>query len=316
MQSAGPKKLALLTVLGAFLSLVFVFMGAPFLRLIRNIYGAKTFWGVGLFLFVVLLVSGLFPMGYLLFSCWLVVGIYTELEEKGHASFWSAAFAILISSAFLVGGTYYTAKAYGVNIQDDIQKSVDVLLSQFKEQAKDSSGKASEEAPTLLSGLHVDANLVLSQIPSIVIVLFTICLAYGLMLERKTALFFNLQHEWISSQLKLLEFRVPDAFIWIAMLSFLGSFVKLNNQGLAIFAMNVFNVMLGLYFFQGLAVTEVLMRIFRAGPVLRFLVYFVVVFQLFFILSAVGFIDYWVDVRRRLKNLREKRRKQNNGEHV
>jgi hypothetical protein len=99
------------------------------------------------------------------------------------------------------------------------------------------------------------------------------------------------------------------------MLSFLGCFVKVSNENLVLAAMNVFNVMLCLYFFQGLAVTEVLLRTFRAGTIVRFLIYFIVVFQLFFILSAVGFVDYWIDVRKRVQNLRAKK-KQNNGEHI
>jgi glucan phosphoethanolaminetransferase (alkaline phosphatase superfamily) len=113
-----------------------------------------------------------------------------------------------------------------------------------------------------------------------------------------------------------LNFRVPDGFIWVGMISFLGSFLKLNNETASVVSMNLLNVMIGLYFFQGLAVLESALRTFRAGPFSRFILYFIFVFQLFFILSAVGFVDYWVDFRKRLDNLKLKMKKHNNEEHI
>ena len=60
------------------------------------------------------------------------------------------------------------------------------------------------------------------------------------------------------------------------------------------------NISLVLYFFQGLAVLEVLLNALKAGMFTRVVVYFFLVGQLFFVLSAVGLIDYWADFRRRL----------------
>jgi hypothetical protein len=309
---ANKKKLFALSAIGALLSLLFAFLGAPFLRLIRSVYGAKTYWSIGAGLFLALVALALFPMAFLLGACWLVIGIYSEFEQRGFASFWVAFLSVLISAVFLVGGTFAFSKIEGVDMKEDIQTSVNTVLAQLKTQA---GGKAAE-APTLVNGIPVDGKLILSQVPSIAIVLLIITLAYGLMMESRIAVGFRLPYEKVASQLRLLDFRIPDFFVWLAMISFLGSFLKLGNDNLSFAALNLFNVMLGLYFFQGLAVMEVFMRAFRAGPILRFLVYFVVVFQLFFVLSAVGFIDYWVDFRKRLRNLRAKQRNQNNGEHI
>ena len=284
------------------------------MRLIRNIYGAKTFWVIGGVLFFGLLAAAIFPVAFLLGACWLVVGIYSELEEKGRSGFWSAALAVMISATFLVAGTFVSMKLVGIDVRDEITKSVEGVLTQLKESNSTASDPAANT--TLLSGMKIDAKLIISQIPSIGIITMILSLAYGLMMERRIALFLRLPYEQVASQMKLLDFKVPDVFIWIAMLSFLGSFLKLQNDSLSLVSMNIFNVMLGIYFFHGLAVMEVLMQTFRTGPLLRFIVYFVVVFQLFFILSAVGFIDYWADIRKRLKNLRNRQRKQNNGEHI
>ena len=81
-------------------------------------------------------------------------------------------------------------------------------------------------------------------------------------------------------------------------------------------SMNFFNLMMGLYFFQGLAVLEVLFLVFKSGSLMRFFVYFFIVGKLFFLLSAVGVIDYRVDFRRRLKQRKAPRGSHNHGEQL
>ena len=85
---------------------------------------------------------------------------------------------------------------------------------------------------------------------------------------------------------------------------------------ISVVALNVFNVVMGIYFFQGLAVLEVGFLTFRIGNFTRFLVYFIIVGQLFFLLSAVGIIDYWADFRKRMGNMRSRQGSQKNGEHI
>jgi hypothetical protein len=99
-----------------------------------------------------------------------------------------------------------------------------------------------------------------------------------------------------------LAFKIPDFFVWVTMVSFLLSFVDLKNEGLMTLGVNVFNVMVVLYFFQGLAIMEWMMNLFKMGFFMRLLTYLIVVGQLFFLLSAVGFIDFWVDFRQRFSN--------------
>ena len=36
----------------------------------------------------------------------------------------------------------------------------------------------------------------------------------------------------------------------------------------------------------------------------KLLVYFIIISQLFFLISVVGFVDYWADFRKRIKNLK------------
>src|SRR6185312_2927686 len=162
----------------------------------------------------------------------------------------------------------------------------------------------------------VTAEGIVGQLPSMLIVVHVMSLAFALMLDRRMAQLFGLQYEKIASAIKLLDFKVPDPFIWLTMFSFLFSFVKVGPEWTSVVSLNVFNVMMGIYLFQGLAVLEVSFLAFRIGSFVRLLIYVLVVGQLFFLLSVVGVIDYWVDFRRRLRKWRANEKSRNSGENI
>ncbi len=304
------KKLVPLVILSAVLAVVVSFFATPVLRVLRNVFGRNAFWLAGVLVFATGCALQVYPIAFLILSCWLVVGIYAEWEERGLAGFWTALLSVLIASVVLLVGPWWTAHLAGIDLIGELQKTIDGVLTQMN------AGSSSTDAPTTLGGMKVDGHFVLSQVPSVLLILQIINLGFALMMDRKMAMLFGLRFERIASHLKLLDFRVPEGFVWVAMLAFLGTFLKLHQVGLTLAASNVFAVMMGLYFFQGLAVLEVSMVVFRVGPFMRFLIYFVIVGQLFFVLSAVGFADYWLDFRKRLRNFRTREKNSNNGEHI
>jgi len=308
-QKPSLKKFFLLSTLAALLTLLFVFIGAPLLRVLRNQFGPKLFWLSGVFFAVVVGLFGLVPMAFLLGSTWLVIGLYSELEEQGRASFWSALSVILMGTVLVIGGPILWAKSAGIDLTEVLSTGVQQFLTQL--QSKNATSETS-----LLSGMKIDAHFVISQMPSVLFILHLMSLAFALMFDRKTATMFGLRFEKIASQIRLLEFKVPDFFIWATMLSFLFSFLKIGNEAMTIVSMNLFNSLLGIYFFQGLAVLEVLLLVLRAGTFTRIIVYFVIVGQLFFLLSIVGVVDFWVDFRSRFRKKGIKENNQKNGEHI
>jgi hypothetical protein len=299
------KKFVPLTLIGTVLTLFFVFLGAPFLRVIRNVYGSVAYWSAGALFVAFFGLLGLVPFAFLIGSTWLVIGIYGELEEAGYANFWTALFATSVGTAILVIGPMLWAQGLGLNMAEILGNGIEKFLSQLQSPDKG-----------LMSGIKIDSKFIISQIPSVIFLIHMTSLGLALISDRKTAMMFGVRFERIAGQIRLLEFRAPDFLIWLMMLSFLFSFLKLANEQASIISMNVFNVAMGIYFFQGLAVLEVFLLAFKAGTFTRIIVYFVIIGQLFFLLSILGVIDYWVDFRKRLRKIGMKEKNQNNGEHV
>jgi uncharacterized protein YybS (DUF2232 family) len=104
----------------------------------------------------------------------------------------------------------------------------------------------------------------------------------------------------VSSSEELTLFRVPDPVLWFAMVAILGAFVKHGRPWLEVISLNALNVLAVLYFFQGLAVIASAFRVFKIGPFWQVLWYFVLVVQLFLMVSLLGFVDFWLEFRERL----------------
>lgn len=284
---------------------LFIFLGTPLLRVLRNVFGSVRYWTSGILITAVLLVihPGTLILGFLLLSLWVTTGVYQEFEERGRGNFWTACISIGLGSAVVILGPVLWTQSLGLNLVEGLKMSFEDIAKQF------SQGKS-------LSEYGISSDAIIGQIPSMVIVIQMAALAFALMLDRKFALLFGLRFERIASQMRLMDFRLPDIMIWFTMLSFLLSFIDYAPPTVGLVSMNVFNVLMGLYFFQGLAVMEMSFLAFRIGPILRLLIYILVVGQLFFLLSIVGLIDYWVDFRQRLKRWKLSEKSQNNGDNV
>jgi hypothetical protein len=305
--SAKPSFLRFIVALvtATLMTALFTFLGTPLLRVLRNVFGPGKYWisGVLISLLPLAFNPNLLTVSFLLLSFWVTVGVYQEFEERGQGSFWIACLSIAAGSALLILGPIAWTKALGLDL-------VETLKGSLEELAKQSMGGKG------LSEMGVSSEAIVGQIPSLVIVVQTASLAFALMLDRKFAFLMGLRFEKIASQMRLLEFRVPEFLVWITMFSFLFSFIKMPQAWMSVLALNVFVVMMGLYFFQGLAVLELTFLVLRVGAFIRLLLYLFVVGQLFPLLSIVGVIDYWVDFRKRVKRWKLSEDGQNNGENV
>lgn len=211
-----------------------------------------------------------------------------ELEQRGTGWWVSGLLSVFAGACFSSLGVYGAFKVNGINTAAEVQKLAEQLAA-----------KVTEMNPAV----KLDAMILMQQIPSAVVILLVLALGVGLIFERRVFSWLNLPREKIASQLNLLEYRVPDYFIWVAMTAFLLTMVSFGGKAIAILAVNILNVAIVLYFFQGLAVLEVFLNSIRAGLFTRILTYIILVGQMLLFLSIIGLIDYWVDFRGRIRKM-------------
>lgn len=286
MRRGTPVQFLLQTSAAVILTVLTGVLGSPFLRILHRSQGALRFWSAG---FVVGLVFWFFvneAIAVFVGSIWLTLGLYSELEERGRGWKASGLTALATGSVAGLSGFGFVLQRMGIT---NWERFVDLVR---------------EQTAFLLPadpGIRPDAALLAQQVPSAWIILLVLCLGIALIFEDRLFAWSGIPRERVASRLRLLEFRLPDALLWVTLTAFLLTMVSFGSKSLAAFGANVVNVAVVLYFFQGLAILEVLLNSLRAGPLVRLVVYVILVGQLFFVLSLVGLIDFWVDFRRRLR---------------
>lgn len=287
--SVSSQKFITTAALAILLSLVTVILGAPFLRVLRKSFGAVAYWLLGLVVVTTAWFLKAEPLSLLIGSVWMTLGVYMEMENQGFGWWISGILSLVTGTAFAGGLGVLALKANGINDY----AGVEALFEQLSQQVQDMN-----------PAVKISSDILLQQAPSAMVILLVMALGVGLIFERRVFSWLNLPRERTASQLKLLEYRLPDYFIWVAMTAFLLTVVSFGGKAIAIVAVNILNVTIVLYFFQGLAVLEVFLNSLRAGLFTRVLTYIILVGQLLILLSVVGLADYWVDFRRRLQKIK------------
>lgn len=287
-KSASSQKLITVSSLSILLSMMTMVLGAPLLRVLRQAFGPRAFWILGLTVTGVAWLLNLQPFALIIGSVWMTLGAYTEFERKGLGWWISGVLGVSLGSLVATGGLWAAFKQNGINTYAEVVK----LAEQF-------TSKVQEMNPAA----KLDPELLVQQLPSTVVILLMITLAVGLIFERRVFSWLNMPHEKTASQLKLLEYRVPEYLVWVAMVAFLLTMVSFGGKAIAILAVNIVNVCIVLYLFQGLAVLEVFLNSMKAGVFIRVLTYLILFGQLLLVLSVVGWADYWLDFRRRIRKM-------------
>ncbi len=288
-KSASIQKYITISSLSILLSIFTVILGAPLLRVLRQTYGPLVFWCTGSFVIGAAWLLNAQPLAIFLGAVWMTLGAYSEFEVKG-LGWWKSGVLSVFFGACFTGFTINEAfRANGINTYAEIRKLIVDFLSPIQQ---------------LNPTLKLDADILIQQSPSAIACMLILAIGLGLIFERRVFSWLKLPHDKIASQLKLLEYRLPEYFIWVAMTAFLLTMVSFGGKAIAILSVNIVNVAVVLYFFQGLAVLEVFLDSMKAGAFTRFLAHIILIGQLFLVVSIVGLIDYWVDFRVRIQRMK------------
>ncbi|MEY4617384.1 MAG: hypothetical protein RJB66_2344 [Pseudomonadota bacterium] len=277
--------MVILSVLGSALPFLLV---APVIRVAHKNFSSGAFWTSYLLGVLILVGFGLIPVAISLLSVTLLMGLFSEIYKRYRNMFAAGFPAVAVSAAVTVSATQQWLISKGTTLALRLQEQVQIVLKQ---------------AQQVNSMVKIEPEYLLGQVPSVLAALLIMSLALALILETPISRLFGFATE-SEDKLHLLDFKLPDSYIWIAMVSFLFSFIDIGNKSVSMAATNVVNVMVVLYFFQGLAVVEAFFAALRVGFFVRFLTYAVFLVQLFFLVAAIGVIDFWVEFRRRFLRLR------------
>lgn len=277
--------MVLLSILGSALPFI---IAAPIVRVAYKNYSKVIFWtgfmsGIG-----GLAALGFVPTAISLMSVVLLLGFFSAIFEKYKRLFLAGFISIAISAGATLAATQQWLILNGTNLAVRLHEQIQLILKQ---------------AQQVNSSVKIDPDYLVWQAPSVLVALLVMSLALALILELPVTRLFKFPLKKVEA-LDLLGFKLPDSYIWIAMISFLFSFIDIGVKPVAMIATNIVNVMVILYFFQGLAVIESFFQALRFGFFIRFMTYVVFLIQLFFLVAAVGVIDFWVEFRKRFIRIR------------
>jgi uncharacterized protein YybS (DUF2232 family) len=282
-QARNIIKTTFIGILAAFFSAIPFLFSAPLVRVNRLGTNSRTFWLVHVIIATILWLVGLEPLSISFISVVILVGLFSEVQSQLKNVFISGFAGILASFGMIVYATQQWLGHQGISLADRIREQVQAVVTQ---------------ATAMNSLLKLDVDILILQTPSALVSLMIIAISLSLILEDSFMRLFRIENK-TAKTFNLMEFKLPDFFIWIAMFSLLFSFIDLNNKVLSAISMNILNTVIVLYFFQGLAVVESFFTALRFGLFIRLITYVVFLIQLFFLVAAIGVIDFWVEFRSR-----------------
>ncbi len=270
---------------GFFLSTIALLFGAAPLRAVRIAFGSRLFWAGSLAVVGVFAAAGFVVTSVLVMTLAVLVGLFAEVDELGASTFWSGALGVLAALAVLgiaVGGWQSVTRAD--------------LIQELRGQLSAVADAVSRANP----GTKVEVEALLAQVPSGIGIVLMLLLAAALAWEARMLSIFGLSHRSSGIERRLREFRVPDAAVWLVILAIPGAFLQHGVEWLKVCSMNLLNVLVVVYFFQGMAVVSSAFIVFRISPLWRGIWIALILVQLFIVVSLVGLVDYWLDLRERL----------------
>ena len=266
--------LSVLSIIGA---------GGPLLFLRRQagriwFFAATTIIALGFYLF------GFTASSLSFLSCATLVFIFAEAKALDCDDWKSGLISLLSLTGIisLVTGAYI--QITGFDLLNYLKTEMQNLVQQME---------------SIQSGFPLTAEMLFQQLPGILIIGFILCLWFSVLLENSLSKSFRLA---LSTRSNLLSFKTPDYVVWFSIAGFLFALVDLGSLNLKIIANNLLMVLSAVYFLQGMAVAASFLRRTKLFPAFRFLILLFFAFQLFFMISFIGYMDFWVDFRKRFIN--------------
>lgn len=271
----------LLLLWSVLLTALTVVLGAIPLRAMRQGLGSLGFWLLVLPAVILLMIFNWWFLAGTFLTLAIMVGLFTELEERGQSLITSSMASIGITSLVIFGAVAFWISHHGPSWQVGLTGVIETYMAQ--------ATKAGAKIP-------FEAKDILQQIPSLIVLIQAMALFLSLIFQRRTFQMSGLKRAVYH---KLQEFRLPDWFIWVFLCG-LASFVEFSPTWIKPVTMNVLNISMAAFFFQGLAVVASYFSALKMSVLWQTILFFILASQLFILACAIGVVDYWLDFRLRL----------------
>ncbi len=278
-------RLTLSVLLAVILSSMTVVLGAAPLRTLSFSLGWKKFCLMTGMIVTLMMLLDMWPMATVFLALASLSIIFCEQERKGRDFFISGFVAVMVG--LLMGGVLQLI-FHGFSWQSFIDVASE-QVGQFVLQIKQINPK-----------VQIESEVVLEQLPSIFVVVLIFALGLSLVLEGRLLKWLGKQREGVSHPSPL-EFKMPDLFIWVLMVVFLLSFKNFEMKAVEIVSINILNILVALFFWQGVAIIATFFAVKRIGVLWQYLAYFFIVTQFFVGVTLVGVVDFWLEFRKKLQ---------------
>lgn len=292
LKEKAPLHLFLL-VLAAFLSATTVVLACIPLFLLRSTAGRMAYILYSAFGLSALALTQNFSL-IVPVACSVLLVAFFEEARKLTCNLYQAGLASILS----VSGLFSLSLAAFIHFSKIdfslyLQEKMNLLLSSVKEMQPD---------------VTFNLDKVVLQLPSAVVMIFMISLWLGLLgrsfaIKKYKSLKTYVDKEELSSleKLKIADFSLPEQMIWLALPVLAVAFIDIQMSGLQVVASNLLNVIIVLYFFQGLSIVSFFFKENKIGTFWKWFWYIILVIHMFLLVSSLGFADYWMDFKSKIR---------------
>jgi hypothetical protein len=273
MNMRGLLSTLLLTAVSMALSFTVVILAPLPLMLLRRNGGRLSLLIATLLGFGVLTGLGVYSAALMFGGASLVTWIFCECESQNIGYSASIGAAVLALAGVMAVALGYGIHSLGFDPKTFVDAQLDLALTQLKMPAEFTVDKAS----------------LMKQLPSGLVIMVVVSMWLNTLLSVRMERWLGWvplaqKHFFVKSD--LLRWKMPDEMVWLALASAAGAFFNLKPEWLSLLSLNVFNVVVMLYFFQGLAIIASFFVTKRVGPFWRWVAYFFIFSQFYSLIIA------------------------------
>ena len=186
--------------------------------------------------------------------------------------------------------TITNEKSFFIIISDYVAKNIELSFRIYSEIGIDQS-----KIDSLAKASDVIQHVILRIMPSMLTSMLIFITWMNILIIKRILKKEDVTMSWLGI---LSHWKAPDYLVWFAILTLVSIFIPIAS--IKIIGLNIFIVLLLIYFFQGIAIVSFFFTKKKVPFFVRFFIYTLIIIQQIFavIIIGVGFFDTWFDFRK------------------